>query len=51
MINRYFAGEDSVPSGVGISMFDHDHDLPPEGEAWSTSIDYQPVFKKVWGVS
>ncbi len=51
MINRYFAGEESVPSGVGISMFDHDHDLPPEGEAWSTSIDYEPIFKKVWGVS
>ena len=51
MINRFFAGEESVPSGVGVSMFDHDHDLPPEGEAWSTGIDYEPVFKKVWGVS
>ncbi|MDP3952606.1 sugar ABC transporter substrate-binding protein, partial [Microbacterium sp.] len=51
MINRYFAGEESVPSGVGISMFDHDNDLPPEGEAWSTGIEYEPIFKKVWGVS
>lgn len=51
MINRYFAGEESVPSGVGVSMFDHDNDLPPEGEAWSTGIDYEPVFKEVWGVS
>ncbi|PKH38513.1 ribose transport system substrate-binding protein [Nocardioides alpinus] len=51
MINRFFAGEESVPSGVGISMFDHDHDLPPEGEGWSTGIDYEPVFKTLWGVS
>jgi len=54
MINRYFAGEENVPSGVGISVFDRDHDLPPKGEAFHVGmvgIDYEPVFKEVWGVS
>ena len=45
------AGEESGQSGVGVSVFDLDHDLPPEGEACRPSIDYEPVFKEVWGVS
>ena len=51
MVNRLLAGEETAASGVGVSIFDKDHDLPPAGSAWSTDIDYEPVFKKVWGVS
>ncbi|MEP9362798.1 substrate-binding domain-containing protein [Nocardioides sp. CN2-186] len=52
MINRYFAGEDNVKSGVGLSVFDRDHNLPPKGTAFDVGqigIDYKPVFEKVWG--
>lgn len=54
LINRYFAGEPAVPSGVGVSVFDREHNLPPKGEAFDVSmigIDYKPVFEKVWSGS
>lgn len=51
MVNRLLADEEPAASGVGVSVFDRDNNLPAEGEAFATTVDYVPVFKKVWGVS
>lgn len=51
MINRYFAGEEPVPTGVGIAVVDRDNGLPAPGEDWTTDIDYREAFKNVWGAS
>lgn len=51
MLNRYFAGEEPTASGVGISIFDREENLPPAGEAFKVGFDYESVFKEVWGAS
>lgn len=51
MVNRLLAGEETVPSGVGVAVFDGENGLPPEGTQWETSLDYQSIYKEVWGVS
>lgn len=51
MINRYFAGVEPGETGVGHAVIDRDHGLPAEGEDWATEIDYESIYKKVWGVS
>lgn len=51
MINRLLAGQGPAPAGVGIAVFDHDHGLPPAGTQFKSNLDYESVFKKVWGVS
>lgn len=51
MINRLLAGEPPAPTGVGLAVIDRENGLPPEGEGFATDVDYEPVFKGVWGVS
>lgn len=51
MINRHFAGEEAVPTGVGIAVVDRDHGLPEPGEDWTIDIDYKSAFKDVWGAN
>jgi ribose transport system substrate-binding protein len=51
MINRYFAGDKQAPSGVGLQVYDRDNGLPPAGENFSTSVDYQSVYEKTWGAT
>jgi len=50
-INRHFAGEKSVPQGLGFISIDKSHNLPDKkGEAYATSVDFRSLYKKAWGV-
>jgi ribose transport system substrate-binding protein len=49
-LNRLFAGEKPVPSGVGVGMVDRERNLPPAGEGWTTEVDFKSGYRKAWGV-
>lgn len=52
MINRYFAGAAPASTGgPGLAVVDTDHGLTPEGEDWTTDIDFRTAYKEIWGVS
>ncbi|MCR1786737.1 substrate-binding domain-containing protein [Nocardioides carbamazepini] len=51
-LNRLFAGEDPVDSGMGIGSMDADH--LPEGDVYDgnpASAGYDDNYKKIWGVA
>lgn len=50
-MNRLFNDEEPVPSGVGIGMIDRERDLPPEGEGWTTDLDFKSAYYDAWGVN
>lgn len=37
-------------SGFGVRVYDKDHNLPPEGQAFTTGMDYPGAFLKSWGL-
>jgi ribose transport system substrate-binding protein len=49
---RVFAGGDPAESntGIGWQICDREHNLPPEGEAYSPPIDYEAAYEEFWGV-
>ena len=49
-LNRLFAGEKPVPSGVGVGMVDRENNLPPAGESWTTDVDFKSAYREAWGV-
>jgi ribose transport system substrate-binding protein len=50
-INRVFNDEPLVPEGIGVRLVDATHNMPPEGEDYSSPIDYESAYKKAWGLS
>jgi len=48
---RVMAGEDPVAEGIGWQTVDADHNLPAEGEAFHTDIDFRSAYKAAWGIS
>jgi len=46
---RIFNGEKPVPSGIGFQTFDKGHYLSPKGR-YVAPIDYQSMYRKLWGV-
>jgi ribose transport system substrate-binding protein len=48
-LNRVFAGEKSVSSGIGLVAFDSDHNLPESGP-FEFPVDYEAAYRKIWGV-
>jgi ribose transport system substrate-binding protein len=36
--------------GMGVTLFDKDHNLPPVGKPFTTSVPYQDTYVKDWGV-
>jgi ribose transport system substrate-binding protein len=50
-LNRYFAGEELVPQGIGPTLIDSKHNLPAAGEFFDGSTDWLAAYKKLWGVS
>jgi ribose transport system substrate-binding protein len=36
-------------SGIGFQICDKDHNLPPEGEAYTPPVDYEGAYLKKWG--
>lgn len=49
-LNRLFAGRRPVSSGIGIQLYDKDHNTPASGPYVST-IDFRSAYKKAWGVN
>ncbi|MGD9734969.1 MAG: sugar ABC transporter substrate-binding protein [Solirubrobacterales bacterium] len=53
-IIRVLAGEDPTlgeKNGLGVQLFDKEHNLPPKGDAFSVpDIDYKAAFYKAWGL-
>jgi len=48
-LNRLFAGRRPVSSGIGIQLYDKDHNTPESGPYVST-VDFRSAYKKAWGV-
>lgn len=46
---RIFAGEPPVSSGIGIQVWDADHNTPRSG-GYEPPVDYRGLYKKAWGV-
>lgn len=49
-LNRVFAGEEPVSSGIGLMAFDADHNLPDSGPI-EFPVDFRAAYKASWGVS
>lgn len=47
-LNRYFAGEDAVPQGIGFQIVDKDHNLPAPGKGYEASVDFKTSYAKLW---
>ena len=50
-MGRLFANLDpsNTNSGIGFQVCDKDHNLPPEGEAYTPPVDYESAYLKKWG--
>lgn len=49
-LNRLFAGRRPVSSGIGIQLYDKDHNTPESGPYVST-IDFRSAYKQAWGIN
>jgi ribose transport system substrate-binding protein len=49
-INRYFNGKEPVPEGSGFVTVDKNHNMPPAGKNYETTIPYQEAYEKIWGL-
>ena len=50
-VNRYFAGEQPVAQGVGPTLIDANHNLPPEGELFNGTTDWKAAYTALWSAS
>jgi ribose transport system substrate-binding protein len=48
-LNSLFRKEQTVDSGIGWTIADSSHNLPPAGD-FVPPIDFKSQFKKAWGV-
>lgn len=47
---RNFAGEKAVSCGMGVNLYDADHNLDADGK-YIQPYDYAAMYKEAWGVS
>lgn len=51
-LNRYFNHQPSVSEGLGFISITKDHNLPATaGANYQTSVPFEQLYKKAWGVS
>lgn len=52
-LNRIFHGEANpkVPTGVGLMVWDREHNLPPKNEYVPVPIDYAKAYKDGWAAA
>jgi ribose transport system substrate-binding protein len=50
-INRALNGQPTVTEGIGYTLVDMQHNLPPNGQPYQPSIKFQAAYEKSWGVS
>lgn len=46
---RLMAKQKPVDSGIGVQLFDKDHNMP-SGDRYEPPFDYAALYKKAWGV-
>jgi ribose transport system substrate-binding protein len=46
-----FAGQQPRGCGVGVTLYDANHNLPAPGQPFRTSLPYEQSYLKSWGVS
>ena len=46
---RVQAGEEAENSGIGLQLFDADHNVPPEG-GYEAPVDFEAAYLSAWGV-
>jgi len=51
VINSVFRKEKPADSGIGWTMVDKDHGLPPQDQAFQPPVDFRAAYRKAWGVS
>jgi len=49
-LNRLFQGATPVSSGIGVQIYDAEHNLPASGP-YVSPIDYQSVYRAAWAVN
>lgn len=50
-VNRHFNNQPSVPQGVGFTSIDKSRNLPgSSGQGYQTSVPFEQLYKKAWGV-
>jgi ribose transport system substrate-binding protein len=49
-LNRLFASQTPVSSGIGLQVYDKEHNTPLSG-GYQPPIDYASAYKKAWGVA
>jgi ribose transport system substrate-binding protein len=50
-LNRFFNNQPTVPEGIGPTLVDTKHGLPAQGKAYTATIDFVGLYKKLWGVA
>lgn len=48
-INRVLHGQEAVNSGIGIQVFDEEHNRPA-GDAWQPPYDFKSLYAQAWGI-
>ena len=48
-MNSVFIGQSPADSGIGWTMVDATHNMPPSGE-FVPPVDFQSEYKAAWGV-
>lgn len=46
-LNRLFQDEKPVESGIGIQVFDLEHNMP-QGDRWLPAVDFKSAYEKAW---
>ncbi|GAB3460587.1 substrate-binding domain-containing protein [Kineococcus endophyticus] len=49
-LNRVFAGQPVVDSGLGEQLVDADHNLPAQGDWYAGSVDAPAGYRAAWGL-
>lgn len=48
-LTRLFAGEQPVSSGIGLQVYDNEHNVPADG-GYRPPVDFKAVYRKAWGL-
>lgn len=48
-LNRVFNGAPPAGSGIGFQSSDAERNLPPDGQAYDGTEDYEANYRKIWG--
>jgi len=49
-LNRLLQGEEPVPTGMGLQLFDADNNVPASG-GYVPPFDYKAIYQQAWGVT